>query len=227
MVVGAGRLDSFAIRKEVTTVYHEGVPGHHLQVSQTARERENLNRWQRLQWGSWVSGHGEGWAVYAERLMAELGYLSDPGAHLGMLAGQLLYAANLVMDIGVHLELPIPAAASWSEGAGERWTAELAWPFLRAHASLDDERLRFALDGCLGWPGKAPSYLLGGDIWRQARRGQPAGGAAFSLEDFHSTALSLGPHGPDPLREGSPASGRGAGSVPVRSLTARGHRITG
>jgi len=72
-------LDSFATWKEVTTVYHEGVPGHHLQISQSLAEQENLNRWQRLM--SWVSGYGEGWATYAERLMGELGYLDDdPGA---------------------------------------------------------------------------------------------------------------------------------------------------
>ena len=61
--------------REVTTVFHEGVPGHHLQVAQTAYRSELLNRWQRLM--CWVSGHGEGWALYAERLMEELGYLDD------------------------------------------------------------------------------------------------------------------------------------------------------
>ena len=81
-------VETFATWKEVTTVYHEGVPGHHLQKSQQLAERENLNRWQRLM--SFVSGHGEGWALYSERLMAELGYLDDPGARLGMLDGQLL-----------------------------------------------------------------------------------------------------------------------------------------
>ena len=70
-------MDTFSTWKEVTIVYHEGVPGHHLQISQTMAEQENLNRWQRLM--CWVSGHGEGWALYAERLMGELGYLERPG----------------------------------------------------------------------------------------------------------------------------------------------------
>ena len=115
-------IETFATWKEVTTVYHEGVPGHHLQKSQELAEQENLNRWQRLM--SFVSGHGEGWALYSERLMGELGYLDDPGAHLGMLDGQLLGAAQVALDIGVHLELEIPKGTGWREG--ERWNAEIA-----------------------------------------------------------------------------------------------------
>jgi uncharacterized protein (DUF885 family) len=69
-------VEAFSTWKEVTVVYHEGVPGHHLQISHAMAQRESLNRWQRM---SWVSGHGEGWALYAERLMGELGYLDDPG----------------------------------------------------------------------------------------------------------------------------------------------------
>jgi uncharacterized protein (DUF885 family) len=84
--------DTFATWKEVTNVYHEGAPGHHLQNSQTLAEKENLNRWQKLM--CWVPGTGEGWATYAERLMAELGYLDDPGTHLGMLNAQLMGAAQ-------------------------------------------------------------------------------------------------------------------------------------
>jgi uncharacterized protein (DUF885 family) len=99
-------IDTFSTWKEVTNVHHEGVPGHHLQIAQQIAEQDNLNRWQRLM--SWRSGHGEGWALYAERLMEELGYLEDPGAHLGMLNGQLECAASLAVDIGVHLEREIP-----------------------------------------------------------------------------------------------------------------------
>jgi uncharacterized protein (DUF885 family) len=191
--------ESFATWKGVTTIYHEGVPGHHLQISQTRAERENLNRWQRLMCR--VAGHGEGWAVYAERLMAELGYLDDAGAHLGMLDMQLLSAAIAVLDIGLHLELQIPAGAS-SPGAGERWNAELAWQFLQAHSNFDAERLRFELHRFLGWPGQAPSYLLGAQIWLQARAEATARAKdAFSLKTFHSSALGLGPMGLDPLRQ--------------------------
>src|SRR5580693_3722110 len=192
-------LDSFATWKEVTTVYHEGVPGHHLQISQSLTERETLNRWQRLM--SWVSGYGEGWATYAERLMSELGYLDDdPGAYLGMLDMQMMSAANVALDIGVHLELEIPKGTGWREG--ERWNAGTAWEFLRAHSSWDEKRLRFELHRYLGWPGQVPSYKLGERVWLQAREEAKARAAgAFSLKDFHSRALSLGAMGLDPLRE--------------------------
>jgi uncharacterized protein (DUF885 family) len=191
-------VDTFCTWKEVTTVHHEGVPGHHLQIAQAVTEQESLNRWQRQM--SWVSGHGEGWALYSERLMGELGYLDDPGAHLGMLVGQLESAAIVALDIGVHLELEIPAGTGWREG--ERWNAEIAWEFLRAHSSKEDKELRFLLHRFLGWPGQAPSYKLGERIWLQARdEAKARAGGAFSLKDFHSKALSLGSMGLDPLRE--------------------------
>jgi uncharacterized protein (DUF885 family) len=194
-----GGIDTFATWKEVTTVYHEGAPGHHLQVSQALAEQENLNRWQRLM--CWVPGSGEGWAFYAERLMAELGYLDgDPGAHLGMLDAQLMGAATVALDIGVHLELEIPAGTGWREG--ERWNAEIAWEFLQAHSSWDKKRLRFELHRYLGWPGQAPSYKLGERIWLQARdEAKARAGDTFSLKDFHTKALRLGAMGLDPLRE--------------------------
>ena len=191
-------IDTFSTWKEVTTVYHEGVPGHHLQISQVRAEQENLNRWQRLM--CWVSGYSEGWARYAERLMGELGYLDDPGPRFGMLSAQLRSAAIAALDIGVHLELEIPKGTGWREG--ERWNAEIAREFLRAHSSWEEKRLRFELHRFLGWPGQAPSYKLGERIWLQAREDAKArAGAAFSLKDFHSKALSLGAMGLDPLRE--------------------------
>jgi uncharacterized protein (DUF885 family) len=191
-------VEQFSTWKEITTIYHEGVPGHHLQVSQAVFEKESLNRWQRLL--CWVSGHGEGWALYAERLMEELGYLADPGALLGMLDGQLLRASRVVVDLGVHLQLPIPAGAGWHEG--ETWNAELAWEFLRSRVHMEDEMLRFELNRYLGWPGQAPSYKLGERIWLQARdEARQRKGADFSLKDFHSQALALGALGLDPLRE--------------------------
>ena len=190
-------VEAFATWKEVTVVYHEGVPGHHLQVSHAMADTDNLNRWQRT---SFVSGHGEGWALYAERLMGELGYLDDPGAYLGMLDSQQLLAAQVALDIGVHLELDVPGGTGWR--AGERWNAEIAWELLRAHSSWDERQLRSELRRCLGLPGQAPSYKLGERLWLQAREDARArAGGAFSLKDFHARALSLGALGLDPLRE--------------------------
>lgn len=192
-------IEEFSTWREVTTVYHEGVPGHHLQVAQTQVRAELLNRWQRLL--CWVSGHGEGWALYSERLMDELGYLDDPGHKLGMLDGQALRAARVIVDIGMHLELEIPRDNPFGFHPGERWSAELGWEFMRGHCRVPDENLRFELNRYLGWPGQAPSYKVGERIWMQAREDAKARrGANFDLKAFHHDALNLGSLGLDPLR---------------------------
>lgn len=190
----------FSTWREVTTVYHEGVPGHHLQISQTLLRADTLNRWQRLL--CWCSGHGEGWALYAERLMDELGYLADPGDRLGMLDGQALRAARVIVDIGMHLELEIPRDNPFGFRPGERWTPELGWEFLRGHTRMEENTLRFEWKRYLGWPGQAPSYKVGERIWLQAREEtRQRKGAAFDLKAFHRDALNLGSLGLDPLRK--------------------------
>ncbi|QCB94312.1 DUF885 domain-containing protein [Cellulomonas shaoxiangyii] len=179
---------TFHTWRELTTVYHEGVPGHHLQIAQAVHERSTLNQWRRL--AAWTSGHGEGWALYAERLMADLGFLDDPGDRLGMLDGQRLRAARVVFDIGVHLGLPAPA------GYGGVWTPESAWAFLAANVNMSEWFVRFEYTRYLGWPGQAPSYKVGQRLWEQARdtarRTSAERGHAFDLRDFHARALRLG-----------------------------------
>ncbi|HET6483838.1 MAG TPA: DUF885 domain-containing protein [Actinoplanes sp.] len=193
-------VNEFSTWREVTTVYHEGVPGHHLQISQTLLRADTLNRWQRLL--CWCSGHGEGWALYAERLMDDLGYLADPGDRLGMLDGQALRATRVIVDIGMHLELEIPRDNPFGFHPGERWTPELGWEFLRAHARMEEKTLRFEWKRYLGWPGQAPSYKIGERIWLQARaETQRRKGADFDLKTFHRDALNLGSLGLDPLRK--------------------------
>ena len=191
-------VETFTTWREKTTVYHEGVPGHHLQVAQAVYERLTLNSWRRL--ACWVSGHGEGWALYAERLMADLGFLADPGDRLGMLDGQRMRAARVVLDIGVHLGLERPER--WGGG---RWDAETAWEFLRSNVNMDEGFLRFELTRYLGWPGQAPSYKIGQRLWEAARDEAAAAararGEEHDLKAFHARALSLGSVGLDVLRE--------------------------
>lgn len=190
---------SFGTWRELTTVYHEGVPGHHLQVAQTAYRAELLNRWQRLM--CWVSGHGEGWALYAERLMDDLGYLDDPGDRLGMLDGQSFRAARVIIDIGMHLELTIPEDNPFGFHPGEVWTPELGREFIGQHCLMEDAFLDFEVARYLGWPGQAPSYKVGERIWLQAREvARARAGAAFDMKAFHRAALDLGSLGLDPLR---------------------------
>jgi uncharacterized protein (DUF885 family) len=179
--------------RELTTVYHEGVPGHHLQIGQAVHNRGQLNSWRRLLAGT--SGHAEGWALYAERLMEQLGYLDDPADRLGMLDGQRMRAARVVLDIGVHLGKPRP------DGEGV-WDAEYALAFMRRNVNMSDEFIRFEVNRYLGWPGQAPSYKVGQRIWEQIRDDvREAQADAFSMKDFHRRALDLGGVGLDTLRE--------------------------
>jgi len=189
----------FSTWRETTTVFHEGVPGHHLQCAQAVYRADLLNRWQRLL--CWVSGHGEGWALYAERLMDELGYFDDPGDRLGFLDMQGFRAARVIVDIGVHLGLSVPADNPFGWRPGETWSAELAYEFMRAHSRMDDGSLRFEVNRYLGWPGQAPSYKVGERIWLDARADARARhGAGFGLKAFHTAALDLGALGLDPLQ---------------------------
>ncbi|MDQ1538837.1 MAG: hypothetical protein QOE58_3230 [Actinomycetota bacterium] len=185
----------FSAWRELTTVYHEGVPGHHLQIAQTVVRSELLNRWRRME--AWTSGHGEGWALYAERLMAELGYMDDPGNRMGLLDGQSLRAARVVLDIGVHCGFEAP-----KEVGGGQWTYDKAWQFLQAHANMGQDLLRFELDRYLGWPGQAPAYKIGERLWLQLRdEVKTREGDAFDIKAFHRRALDIGGVGLDTLRD--------------------------
>ena len=178
--------------RELTTVYHEGVPGHHLQIAQAVHNRAELNSWRRLLAGT--SGHAEGWALYAERLMQQLGYLDDPADRLGMLDGQRMRAARVVLDIGVHLGKPR------LDGTGV-WDAEYALDFMRSNVNMSDQFVQFEVNRYLGWPGQAPSYKVGQRIWEQVRDAyQAERGADFDIKEFHKRALDMGGVGLDTLR---------------------------
>lgn len=177
--------------RELTTVYHEGVPGHHLQLSQAIYNKAQLNSWRRI---AGTSGHAEGWALYAERLMEQLGYLDDPADRLGMLDGQRMRAARVVLDIGVHLEKPLP------DGSGP-WTGEYAFEFLGQNVNMNEGFVRFEVNRYLGWPGQAPSYKIGQRIWEQLRDEYARReGAAFDIKAFHKKALDIGGVGLDTLK---------------------------
>ena len=180
--------------RETTTVFHEGAPGHHLQIGQAVHNAASLNRWQRLL--GMCAGHAEGWALYSERLMAELGFLDDPGDRLGMLDAQELRAARVVLDIGLHLDLPIPSGRA----TGERWSYDVALAFLRAHVDMEDALRVDELHRYLGWPGQAPVYKVGERVLLTCRdEARRRAGAGFDLKDWHRRVLDLGPLGLGPL----------------------------
>jgi uncharacterized protein (DUF885 family) len=180
--------------REVTTVHHEGVPGHHLQIT-VALAEPSLHPWQRSM--AHVHGYVEGWAHYAERLSDELGLLRTPGERLGMLYGQRWRAARIVIDMGLHLGLPIPAGAGLD---AEEWTPELGVAVLQAEAGADDTTARFEVDRYFGWPAQALAFRVGARLWRQVRA-EAERTPGFDARRFHMQALRAGPMGLGPLRE--------------------------
>lgn len=186
----------FPVWAEVSTAYHEGVPGHHLQVGLTATLKDQLSRYQRTI--GFVSGHAEGWALYAERLMGELGYLDNPDYHMGLLSSQVFRAMRVIVDIGLHLELPIPRG---EQNAGQRWSWELAVPFADRYSPIRGEFTRSEVQRYLGMPAQAISYKVGERLWLHLRaEAKRRDGASFDLKSFHTRALRLGSLGLDQMR---------------------------
>ena len=190
-----GRED-FPTWQIVSTWYHEGVPGHHLHLAQRMRCADQLSRYQTTIGG--VSAEIEGWALYAERLMDELGFFTDPGQRLGFLDEQMLRTIRVIIDIGMHLELEIPADAPFHPG--ERWTPELADEFFAAYNGSPTELRESEIIRYLGWPGQAIGYKLGERAWLRGREAaRAAHGDDFDLKTWHMKALSQGAFGLDEL----------------------------
>ncbi|MEP7202479.1 MAG: DUF885 domain-containing protein [Ilumatobacteraceae bacterium] len=186
----------FPLWEALSTEYHESVPGHHLQLAQMMYQAQSLTRFQRL--GVAISGHGEGWALYAERLMHELGYLDDPVYELGWLAGQALRAARVIVDIGLHCEMRIPDTERFHPG--ENWRSELGLPFLLERTGYSTEYLSSEVDRYLGMPGQAIAYKVGEKVWLEGRdRARARLGAKFDLKTFHRVVLDMGAMGLDQL----------------------------
>ncbi len=188
----------FPLYDEITTAYHEGFPGHHLQVGVQMSHAERLSRLQRL-W-VWKSGTGEGWALYAERLMEELGYLDTPDYVFGWLSAQMLRACRVVIDIGSHLGYPIPRDQSFHPG--EAWNFETATQMLCDYATLEPAYAASEVTRYYGWPGQAISYKVGERMILDTRDElEAARGDQFDLKAFHADLLGVGPVGIDLVRQ--------------------------
>lgn len=186
-----GEQTVFPLYHWVSTAYHEGFPGHHLQIGTAMANSESISRGQKL--AVFYPGFSEGWALYAERLMGELGYLEKPDYEFGMLGKHLYRATRIVVDIGLHLELTIPDQAPLFPG--EPWTFERAVEYMRRFAFRTDEQAPNEVLRYLGWPGQAISYKLGErEILRV--RDEAMSTPDYDAKTFHSRLLE---HGSLPL----------------------------
>ncbi|WP_405927969.1 DUF885 domain-containing protein [Streptomyces griseus] len=186
----------FPVYDLVSTWYHEGVPGHHLQIAQWTHVADSLSRYQASV--GMVSANAEGWALYAERLMDELGFLPDAERRLGYLDAQMMRACRVIVDIGMHLELEIPADSPFHPG--ERWTPDLAQEFFGNHSGRPADFVESELTRYLSMPGQAIGYKLGERAWLLGRENaRAAHGDAFDLKAWHMAALSQGSLGLDDL----------------------------
>ncbi|MEO3755268.1 DUF885 domain-containing protein [Streptomyces sp. B6B3] len=186
----------FPVYDLVSTWYHEGVPGHHLQLAQWVHVADELSRYQTTV--GMVSANAEGWALYAERLMDELGFLYNAERRLGYLDCQMMRAVRVIIDIGMHLELRIPADSPFRPG--ERWSPALGQEFFGRHSGRPAEFVESELVRYLGMPGQAIGYKLGERAWLQGREAaRRAHGAAFDAKAWHMAALSQGALGLDDL----------------------------
>jgi uncharacterized protein (DUF885 family) len=187
-----GGKTEFPIWREVSIAYHEGVPGHHFQIATNVAMTEELSRYQRLLAGT--SGYVEGWALYAERLMGELGYLENPDYYMGMLDAQALRSVRVIVDIGMHLGLKIPSHSEFNPG--QVWNGDLALEFMRERVHFPADFVDSEIDRYLGIPGQAISYKVGERVWLEARESaKQSMGADFDLKGWHNKALKLGPMG--------------------------------
>jgi uncharacterized protein (DUF885 family) len=157
-----------------STAFHEAYPGHHLQIA-TALEREGLHPIQRY---FFLSGFGEGWALYTERLSDEMGLFSSDVDRLGLLSNEALRAARLVVDSGMH---------------ALGWTRQRAIDYLLAHTTETPSHAASEIDRYIAVPGQATAYMIGNlEIRRLRAEAERTLGAKFDLRAFHDLLLEDG-----------------------------------
>jgi uncharacterized protein (DUF885 family) len=164
--------------------FHEGIPGHHLQVA-LATERSGTHPVVQLLANP---AFDEGWANYAERLADEMGLYSSAATRLTALANQLSLAATVVEETGVHVR---------------GWTRQQAIDYHLAHTPRTPEQAAQSVDRRIGWPGQSLAYELGGyEIWQLRQEAKRGLGPAFDIRAFHERVLGRGSITLPMLREG-------------------------
>ena len=156
------------------TAYHEGIPGHHMQLS-VAQQMTSLPKF-RQHAGN--SGYTEGWALYSEQLGKEVGFYQDPVSDYGRLSSELFRAVRLVVDTGLH---------------AQGWSRDQVVEFFRKYQPVDEPTIQSETDRYIAWPAQALSYKLGQLKFRELRsRAQQQLGAKFDIRSFHDEMLNGG-----------------------------------
>src|SRR5581483_8627658 len=170
-------ISNFAQRSLVddeATAYHEGIPGHHMQLS-VAQLLPQLPKFRRH---GGNSGYVEGWALYAEELGKEVGFYQDPVSDYGRLSSELFRAVRLVVDTGIH---------------AQGWSREQVVDFFRKSGAVDEPTLQSETDRYISWPAQALSYKLGQLKFRELReRAHKELGQRFDIRSFHDEMLNGG-----------------------------------
>lgn len=158
-----------------TIAYHEGVPGHHLQIS-IAQELTGLPEFRKY---AYYTAYTEGWGLYAERLGKDMGFYSDPYSDYGRLDADLWRAVRLVVDTGVH---------------SQHWTRQGMVDYFHAHTGLDEATVQAETDRYIAWPAQALGYKIGQlEILKLRAKAQGALGSRFDYKSFHDKVLDAGP----------------------------------
>jgi uncharacterized protein (DUF885 family) len=174
VMVNTGDATSRKIITVESTSYHEGVPGHHMQIA-IAQELTDLPPF-RQQGGN--TAYVEGWALYSERLGKEIGFYKDPYSNYGRLQDEMLRAIRLVVDTGLHYK---------------RWNRDQVVQFFHDHSATDEVEVQSETDRYIAWPGQALGYKIGQlQILELRERARRALGSSFDLRAFHDEILGAG-----------------------------------
>jgi uncharacterized protein (DUF885 family) len=175
VVVATSNFADRSLINDEAIAYHEGVPGHHMQLS-VQQQLTGLPKF-RLH-GLFFNAYAEGWALYAEQLGKEIGFYQDPASDYGRLSSELFRAVRLVVDTGIH-----------SKG----WTRDQVVDFMRKSGAVDEPTIQSETDRYISWPAQALSYKLGQLKFRELRdRAQKALGPKFDIRSFHDEMLNGG-----------------------------------
>jgi uncharacterized protein (DUF885 family) len=172
--VNTGDFEKRTLLDIETTAYHEGVPGHHMQIA-IAQELPALPPYRQHEY---YTAYTEGWALYAERLGEEVGFFQDPYSYYGHLQDDMLRAIRLVVDTGFHYK---------------HWTRQQVVDYFHEHSATDEPSVQSETDRYMAWPAQALGYKIGQlQILKLRQYAKEQLGTQFNIRAFHDEVLGAG-----------------------------------